>query len=324
MTRIRTDVTDLLGIALPIVQAGMSWVSSSAALPTAVSRAGGLGVLAAGPLRIEDLRRELAALREGVNSPFAVNVPLQRRELDRALDVLLDSPPPVVIGSQGGTSRYVKDFHAAGSLCLHVVGSVEHATKALRDGADGLIVVGAEAGGHPPPSLVTTLVLVRAVVKAHPGVPVIASGGFVDGHGLAAALALGAGAAQFGTRFLLSEEANVHPAYRRVVLDAAVEDSRVVGKGLGPIRALRNEFTDRMAVLEESGADVSERGDVFHSTSLRLAAVEGDVAGGKIEAGQSAGLVDDVLPAAQIVAGIVADYSRVVAGLPSFEDERRA
>ncbi|QWF86011.1 NAD(P)H-dependent flavin oxidoreductase [Amycolatopsis sp. CA-230715] len=317
---IATDVTRLLGIDLPIVQAGMSWASSAPELPLAVSRAGGLGVLAAGPMRPGDLRDAVRALRAGTDHPFAVNLPLYRKGAEEAMDLLVAERIPVLIASQGGPRRYLDRFRAAGTVCLHVVASAEHARKAADAGVDGLVVVGAEAGGHPPPDLVSTLVIVRAVARAVPGLPLIASGGFADGAGLAAALALGAGAAQFGTRFLASAEANVHPAYQRAVLSASVSDAQPLGRELGVIRALPNTFTREMAKLERDGASVEDRRVRFAESTLKMAAFDGDIDNGKIEAGQSAGLVDEVLPAAEIVRALAAEYLATVRALPQWTD----
>ncbi len=316
MTRISTSVTGLLGIDLPIVQAGMSWASSSSALPVAVSNAGGLGVVAAGPMRLPDLARVLTEVAAGTSRPWAVNLPLYRAGVDEVIELVLRHRPPVLIASQGGPRRYLERFHGIGTRCLHVVAGVPHALKAAAAGIDGLVVVGAEAGGHPPPAMVTTSVLVRAVAAAVPSTPVIASGGIADGAGLAAVLALGAGAAQFGTRFLASTEASVHPAYKEAVVAAGVDGTRTVGHGLGVIRALDNDFTSRMLALEESGAEEDLRRKAFQAATLRDAALHGDVAEGKLEAGQSAGLVDSVLPAADIVARIVREYRAARAGLP--------
>ncbi|MBE1493384.1 enoyl-[acyl-carrier protein] reductase II [Amycolatopsis lexingtonensis] len=315
MTRIATPVTRLLGVDLPIVQAGMSWASSSSALPLAVSNAGGLGVVAAGPMRLPDLDRVLTEVAAGTSRPWAVNLPLYRAGVDEVIELVLRHRPPVLIASQGGPRRYLERFHAIGTRCLHVVAGVSHALKAADAGVDGLVVVGAEAGGHPPPAMVTTSVLVRAVARAV-DLPVVASGGIADGAGLAAVLALGAGAAQFGTRFLASAEASVHPAYKEAVVTAGVDGTRTVGHGLGVIRALDNDFTARMRALEESGAEEALRRKTFQAATLLDAALHGDVAEGKLEAGQSAGLVDAVLPAAEIVARIVREYRTARAGLP--------
>ncbi|MHA6627133.1 NAD(P)H-dependent flavin oxidoreductase [Pseudonocardia sichuanensis] len=319
MTRLHTRATDVLGTDLPVVQAGMSWASSCSALPLAVSGAGGLGVVAAGPMRLPDLARTLAEMASGTERPWAVNLPLYRAGADEVIDLLLERPPPVLIASQGGPRRYLDRFHAVGTTCLHVVAGVEHARKAADAGVDGLVVVGAEAGGHPPPAMVTTQVLVRAVARAVPGVPLIASGGIADGAGLAAVLALGADAAQFGTRFLASTEAAVHPAYKAAVLAAGVDGTRTVGHGLGVIRAIANDFTARMGDLERGAADIEVRRTAFQAATLRDAALDGDVTGGKVEAGQSAGLVDEVLPAAAIVTRIVDEYAAACDRLPRRE-----
>jgi enoyl-[acyl-carrier protein] reductase II len=314
--RIATPVTEVLGVDLPIIQAGMSWASSCAALPAAVSAAGGLGVVGAGPMRLADLRRVIAQVRAATDRPFAVNVPLHRAGAAEVLDLLEAERIPVLIASQGGPDAYVRRFQDVGTRCLHVVASERHASRAVAAGVDGLVVVGGEAGGHPPASLVSTLVLVRAVVRAHPSVPIVASGGFADGAGLAAALALGAGAAQFGTRFLLSEESALHPAYKAAVLASGVADTLAVGRDIGLVRLVGNAFARRMAELEGMGADLAWRRAEFEKATLRMAAVDGDVTAGKVEAGQSAGLVDAVSPAGQIVARIAAEYAATVAWLP--------
>lgn len=315
--RIETPVTALLGIALPICQAGMSWASSCSALPLAVAQAGGLGVIAAGPMRLAELERAIDEVRGGTDAPFAVNMPLYRQGADEVLDLLERCRVPILVASQGGPKRYLERFRAIGTRCVHVVAGVEHAVKAADAGVDALIVVGGEAGGHPPGDLVSTLVVLRAVARALDGrVPLIASGGFADGAGLAAALALGAGAANFGTRFMATPEASLHPAYKQAVLAAAVGDTRTVGHGLGLIRALRNPFTDRMGGLEAAGADMADRKAVFAAATLKAAALDGDVDGGKLEAGQSAGLVDALVPAGELVARIAAEYLAAVGALP--------
>lgn len=311
-----TPVTTLLGIDYPVIQAGMSWASSSAALPVAVSNAGGLGVLAAGPMRFADFTSAVETIRSQTDRPFAVNIPLYRPGIDAMIEYLAANPVPVIIASQGGPRRHLERFRALGTRWLHVASTVEHAAKAAAAGVDGIVVVGAEAGGHPPVDLVSTLVILRAVRRALPEIPLVASGGFADGAGLAAALALGAGAAQFGTRFIASIEASVAPAYKDRVIAASVTDTRTVGRDIGLIRMLGNEFSDRMIELESSGASEACRKEQFVASSLKDAALDGDVVNGKVEAGQSAGLVDTIEPAADIVDSIVTHYRSVVSALP--------
>lgn len=315
--KISTKVTALLGIDLPIIQAGMSWASSCTALPLAVSRAGGLGVLAAGPMYLDALEQCIDEIAAGTDRPFAVNLPLYRQGADTVLDLLEAKRIPVIVVSQGGTSKYLDRFKAVGTICIHVVASEVHALKARDAGADALIVVGGEAGGHPPPSLVSTLVLVRAVARATEGrIPLIASGGFADGYGLLAALSLGAGAANFGTRFIATPEAGVSESYKQAVVDAGVDQTRTVGAGIGMIRVIRNAFADRMLELEGEGADIETRKSVFSASSLKMAAHDGEMENGKVEAGQSAGLVHGIVPAGDVVREIAREYAQALEGLP--------
>jgi enoyl-[acyl-carrier protein] reductase II len=197
----------LLGIAHPIVQGGMSWASSCAALPLAVSRAGALGVIAAGPMRPDDLVAAIRAVRAGTGNPFAVNVPLYNKRSAEFLDIVEAERVPILIASQGGPKALPR-FRAIGTKWVHVVASPLHAAKAEAAGVDALIAVGGEAGGHPAPDEVSAMVLVRAVAKAV-RIPVIGAGGVADGAGIAAMFALGAEGAQLGTRFLMTKEVAV-------------------------------------------------------------------------------------------------------------------
>jgi enoyl-[acyl-carrier protein] reductase II len=300
----RTRITELLGIEQPIFQAAMSWASSCSELVVAVSNAGALGVLAAGPLRIEDYRRILGEIKAGTNKPWGLNVPLNNPQAREMLDLALEARVPVMVASQGGPREHLARFRAVGTRWLHVVASVEHAKKAEAAGVDALVVDGMEAGGHPPPSEVSTLVLVRRVLQ-EVKLPVVASGGIADGAGIAAMLALGADAVQLGTRFIATPEANVHERYKRAVLDAEVHQTAFVGRGLAPIRQLENAFSKRYLALEAAGASIQEREALFKQHSLKQAALEGDVDWGKVEAGQSAGLVHDIVPAGELVRRLV-------------------
>jgi enoyl-[acyl-carrier protein] reductase II len=192
---VKTRITELLGIEHPIFQAAMSWASSNAPLIIAVSNAGGLGVLAAGPMRVEDFSQVVKEIRAKTRKPWGVNIPLNGKHAAELLQIALEEKIPVMVASQGGPREHLARFRAVGTKWLHVVASVEHAQKAEAAGVDALVVDGAEAGGHPPPSQVGTIVLVRRVVKATK-LPVVASGGVADGAGIAALLALGADAAR--------------------------------------------------------------------------------------------------------------------------------
>jgi enoyl-[acyl-carrier protein] reductase II len=302
----KTRITALLGIEHPIFQAAMSWASSNSALIVAVSNAGGLGVLAAGPLRPDDFRRILGEIKSKTKKPYGVNIPLNNPRAPELLEIALQERIPVMVASQGGPREHLARFRAVGTKWLHVVASVEHAQKAEAAGVDALVVDGAEAGGHPPPSEVGTLVLVRRVVKAT-RLPVVASGGVADGAGIAALLALGAEAVQLGTRFIATPEASVHDNYKQAVLAADVGDTALVGRGGLPIRQLKNAFSREYEAAERSGASPSDLELLFKQHSLKQAALDGDVENGKVEAGQSAGLVDEILPAAEVMRRLVAE-----------------
>jgi enoyl-[acyl-carrier protein] reductase II len=302
----RTRITDLLGIEHPIFQAAMSWASSNAPLVIAVSNAGGMGVIAAGPMRAEDFRIALKKIREGTQKPYGVNIPLNSSRAPELLDIAYEARIPVMVASQGGPREHLARFRAIGTKWLHVVASVEHAKKAEAAGVDALVVDGAEAGGHPPPSEVGTLVLVRRVARAVK-LPIVASGGIADGAGVVALLALGADAVQLGTRFIATPEASVHENYKRAVLAADVHDTTLVGRGGLPIRQLKNAFSAKYAAAERAGASPSQLEEIYKSSSMKAAALEGDVEWGKVEAGQSAGLVDDILPAAEVMRRLLAE-----------------
>lgn len=309
-----TRITRLLGIRHPIVQAGMSWASSSAALPAAVSNAGALGVLAAGPLRLEDFGRTLDQLAAATDRPYAVNIPLYRPQAADLLDAMVARRVPVVIASQGGPKAHLPRFREYGAVWIQVVSTLEHARKAADAGVDALVVVGGEAGGHPPANEVSTLVTVRRVLQ-EVSIPVIAGGGVADGWGIAALLALGADAVQLGTRFLLTDEAAVHANYKAAVLAADVHDTVLVGRRNLPVRGLHNAFAQAIFDAERDQLPQEDYDALFKKSTLKQAALDGDVAWGKVELGQSAGLVSRIRPAAEVVADLVRELAEASARL---------
>ncbi|TDS85134.1 nitronate monooxygenase [Comamonas sp. JUb58] len=311
-------ITRLLGIRHPIVQAGMSWASSNAALPAAVSNAGGLGVLAAGPLRLEDFIRTLDALAGATDKPYAVNIPLYRPQVAEILDAMVARKVPVVIASQGGPKAHLPRFRDYGAVWIQVVSTLEHAKKAEAAGVDALVVVGGEAGGHPPANEVSTLVTVRRVLQ-EVSIPVIAGGGVADGWGIAALLALGADAVQLGTRFLLTDEAAVHDNYKAAVLAADVHDTALIGRGSLPVRGLRNAFAQAIFDAERDQLAQDDYDALFKKSSLKQAALDGDIEWGKVELGQSAGLVSQIQPAAHVMAQLVQELAQASARLAGMD-----
>jgi len=295
-----TRITNLLGIKYPIVQAGMSWASSNVELPAAVSNAGALGVLAAGPMRVDDFSRTLDALAGATDKPYAVNIPLYRPQAAELLDAMAARQVPVVIASQGGPKAHLPRFREYGAVWIQVVSTLEHAKKAADAGVDALVGVGGEAGGHPPANEVSTLVTVRRVLQ-EVSVPVIAGGGVADGWGIAALLALGADAVQLGTRFLLTQEAGVHERYKAAVLAADVHDTALIGRRGLPVRGIRNAFAQAIFDAEREQMPQEHYDALFKKSTLKQAALDGDIEWGKVELGQSAGLISSIRPAAEVV-----------------------
>ena len=312
-----TRITELLGIRYPILQAGMSWASSNAELALAVSQAGALGVIAAGPMYPDALRAAIRAVKEQTDRPFAVNVPLYNPRAATFLDVVLEESVPIIVASQGGPKQHIARFKERGVTWLHVTASPEHASKAEAAGVDAVIAVGTEAGGHPPPDEVGSLVVVRAVVKAV-GIPVIGGGGLADGAGIAAMFCLGADGVQLGTRFLMTPESNLHTAYKERALAAGIADTTLIGRGKLPIRVLKNDFTREFEAAERSGASAEDLATLSAGRTLKMAAFDGDIDRGKVEVGQSVGLIDELLPAAELVQRLIAEFETAVERLSQF------
>ncbi|MGZ3287799.1 MAG: NAD(P)H-dependent flavin oxidoreductase [Xanthobacteraceae bacterium] len=314
-----TRITELLGIHYPILQAGMSWASSNTELALAVSQAGALGVIAAGPMHPDVLRAAIRTVKEHTDRPFAVNVPLYNARAATFLDIVLEEGVPIIVASQGGPKQHIARFKERGVTWLHVTASPEHAAKAEAAGVDAVVAVGTEAGGHPPPDEVGSLVVVRAVVKAV-SIPVIGGGGIADGAGIAAMFCLGADGVQLGTRFLLTPESNLHKAYKARALAAGIADTTLIGRGRLPIRVLKNDFMREFEAAERTGAPAEDLATLSASRTLKMAAFDGDVDRGKLEVGQSVGLIDELVPAGELVQRLIAEFETAVERLSRFRD----
>jgi enoyl-[acyl-carrier protein] reductase II len=304
----KTRVSELLGIDYPIIQGGMAWVAT-AELAAAVSEAGGLGVIGAGNMPADLLREQLKKVRLLTNRPFGVNVMLLSPYIDDVIDAVIDARVPVVTTGAGNPGKYLDALKAIGAKVIPVVPSVVLARRLERLGVDALIAEGHEAGGHVGES--TTMALIPQIVDAV-SVPVIAAGGIADARGVAAAFALGAEAVQVGTRFICAAECTAHANYKQAIVSAGDRDTVVTGRSTGhPVRCLRNRLTRQMMTLESEGrapAEIEQLG----VGRLRRAVVDGDVEEGSVMAGQSAGLVQRIQPAAEIVRELVQGVPGVV------------
>lgn len=283
----RSDICEALGIKYPIIQGAMAWIADST-LASAVSNAGGLGVIAAGGNTPENVRAEIRRAKELTDKPFAVNIMLLNSNADEVAKIVCEEGVKVVTTGAGSPGKYMEMWKSHGIKVIPVVASVALAKRMERSGADMVIAEGCEAGGHI--GELTTMALVPQIVDAV-NIPVIAAGGIADERGMMAAIALGAKGFQVGTRFLVAKECIVHDNYKQKVIDAKDMDSVVTGRSTGhPVRVLRNRLTREYVKLEKEGASSAEL-EAMGTGALRKAVLEGDVNNGSVMAGQVAALI---------------------------------
>ena len=285
----KTRITELLEIEYPLIQGGMAWVAEYH-LASAVSEAGGLGIIGAGGAPAEFVREQIRKTRDVTNKPFGLNIMLMNPEADAIAKVAAEEGVKVVTTGAGNPGKYMKMWKEAGVRVIPVVASVAMARMMERAGADGVVAEGMESGGHIGSA--TTMTLVPQVADAVE-IPVIAAGGIADGRGFAAAFMLGAEGVQIGTRFVVAKESIVHDNYKKKIIAARDIDSEVTGMSHGhPVRQLRNQMTREYLKLEKAGASFEELEQLTRG-ALRKAVVEGDAVNGTLMAGQIAGLVKE-------------------------------
>jgi enoyl-[acyl-carrier protein] reductase II len=305
---IKTELCDVLGIEHPIIQGGMAWVAT-AELVSAVSEAGGLGVIGSGNAPGEWVRVQIREVRSATDKPFGVNIMLMSPFAQEVINVCLEEKVPVVTTGAGSPGSFVESFKKAGVKVVPVVASVALAKRMQRYGADAIIAEGMESGGHV--GEMTTITLVPMVVDVV-SVPVVAGGGIADGRGLVAALALGAAGVQMGTRFICSDECIAHPDVKKTIVEASDRATAVAGATIGhPVRALKNRFVREFLDLERQGA-VQDELEAFGAGRMKLGLIDGDVKHGSLMAGQVAGMVCDIKPVRQIIDDIVAEATEVM------------
>ncbi len=296
-------ICQLLKTEYPLIQGGMAWVAN-ASLAAAVSNGGGLGLVAAGSMNGELLRAEIRKTRALTDKPFGVNIMLMNPAVDELAKVVIEERVDVVTTGAGSPGKYIEDWKKAGIVVIPVIPSVAYAKRMESMGADALVAEGTEAGGHI--GELTTMVLVPQVTEAVK-IPVIAAGGIADGRGVAAAFMLGAQGVQVGTRFLCCEECTIHEQYKQMVLKARDIDTTVTGRSGGhPVRVLKNKLTRSLLELEKKGATFEEMESITVG-SLRRAVQDGNIDEGSFMAGQSAGMVRSIQPAAEIIRQMFAE-----------------
>ena len=301
-------ITKLLGIKYPVFQGGMAQIARHQ-LASAVSNAGGLGIIASGGMSPEQLREESVNCKNYTDKPFAVNLMLMMHNINEIIDVIIDEGVGIVTTGAGTPRKYMPKLKEAGIKVIPVIPSVKAAKKMEELGCDAVVVEGMEAGGHVGES--TTMALLPQVTSAV-NIPVIAAGGIADGRGVAAAYCLGASGVQMGTVFLATEECPVSENYKNAIIEAVDTSTTLTGTKFGaPVRGIKNELTKRYHELEEKSSTLMELEELTLG-SLRKAAYEGDVENGSIMSGQIAGLVNEIRPVKDVIEGIFEEAQKVL------------
>ncbi len=312
----KTKLTELIGMKYPVIQGGMAWCSD-ASLASAVSKGGGLGVIAAGGAPVEWVKEQIRAVKEATDKPFGVNIMLMSPTSPEIAELVIEEKVPVVITGAGNPQPYMAKWKEAGIIVMPVVPTVALALRMERSGADGVICEGCEAGGHI--GNLTTMALIPQIRDAVK-IPVVGAGGIADGRGMAAAMVLGAHGVQVGTRFLCAKECTVDDAYKDKVVSAKDSSTVVTGRFTGhPVRVLKNKMARRMLEGEKEGMSAQEF-EKMGSGALRKAK-EGDADWGSLMAGQIAGLVKKIEPAADIIKDLCDGAERCLSGALSLKGE---
>ena len=303
-------VCQLLRIQYPIIQAGMVWASGWK-LASAVSNAGGLGIIGAGSMYPEVLRQHIQKCKAATDKPFGVNVPLLYTDLEKHLQIITEEKVPVIFTSAGNPKTWTARLKDAGITVVHVVSSSKFAIKSQEAGCDAVVAEGFEAGGHNGREETTTMVLIPAVTAAV-DIPVIAAGGIATGAQMAAAFALGAEGVQVGSRFVATPEASSHLNFKNAILESKEGDTQLMMKQLTPVRLLKNNFFQEVQEAELRGATTQELIDLLGRARAKAGMMEGNMDEGELEIGQVAALIKSIKPAGEIVAEIWTDYLQTI------------
>ena len=303
-------ISKLFQIKYPIIQAGMVWASGWQ-LASAVSNAGGLGLIGAGSMHPAVLRNHIKKFKKASNKPFGVNIPLFYPQLDEIISIIIEEKVPIVFTSAGSPKLWTSILKENDIKVVQVVSSVNFALKSQDAGVDAIVAEGFEAGGHNGREETTTMTLIP-MVKAEIELPLIAAGGIATGSAMLAAIALGADGVQVGSRFVASNEASSHPSFKQEVVRAAEGSTVLTLKEITPVRMLKNSFFQKINSLYQKGTDVEELKLVLGKGRAKRGMFEGDLEEGELEIGQISGLINDILPAAQIVKNLIDEYNQAL------------
>ncbi|WP_316797058.1 NAD(P)H-dependent flavin oxidoreductase [Pedobacter agri] len=308
-------ICNLFNIKYPIIQAGMVWCSGWK-LASAVSNAGGLGIIGAGSMYPAVLREHIQKCKHATEKPFGINIPLLYPNIQEIIDVVIEEGVKIVFTSAGNPATWTSLLKENGIIVVHVIANTKFALKAQEAGVDAIVAEGFEAGGHNGREETTTMCLIP-MIKAAVNIPVIAAGGIGSGKSTLAAFALGADAVQIGSAFAVAEESSAHPAFKNKIISSAEGDTKLAMKKLVPVRLLKNEFADAIAQAEAEGADRNTLMELLGRARAKLGMFEGDMENGELEIGQISAMLYEIKPAKQILEDIWAEY---LSGLKSFRD----
>ena len=303
-------VTSLFGIKYPLIQAGMIWCSGWR-LASAVSNAGGLGIIGSGSMYPEVLDHHVMKCKAATNKPFAVNLPMLYPSIEEHIETIIKHNVPIVFTSAGNPRTWTETLKKNGILVVHVVSSVKFAKKAEDAGVDAVVAEGFEAGGHNGRDETTTMCLIP-MVSREISIPLIAAGGIANGQSMLAAMNLGADGVQVGSRFVASEESSAHSFFKNEVIRAKEGDTTLTLKELTPVRLLHNPFYQEIVRAYEENASIDDLKALLGRGRAKQGMFEGDLENGELEIGQISGMIDEIKPADQIVEEIIAEYRTAV------------
>ena len=299
-------ITQLFGIKYPIIQGGMIW-NSGYKLASAVSNAGGLGLIGAGSMYPDVLREHIQKCKKATNKPFGVNVPMLYPNVEEIMQILVEEQVKIVFTSAGNPKTWTPFLKEHGITVVHVVSSSKFALKAQEAGVDAVVAEGFEAGGHNGREETTTLTLIP-MVKENIEIPLIAAGGIATGRGMLAAMILGADGVQMGSRFAASTESSAHEAFKKTIIETNEGDTLVTLKELAPVRLIKNKFFNDVQNAYANCASIEDLKHLLGRARAKKGMFEGDLVEGELEIGQIAGLIHDIQPVAVLIENIMAEF----------------
>lgn len=302
-------ITELFNIKYPLIQAGMVW-NSGYKLASAVSNAGGLGLIGAGSMYPEILREHIQKCKKATDKPFGVNVPMLYPQIEEIMNIIVEEGVKIVFTSAGNPKTWTSFLKEKGITVVHVVSSVKFALKSQEAGVDAVVAEGFEAGGHNGREETTTFTLIP-MVREKISIPLIAAGGIATGRGMLAAMVLGADGVQVGSRFVASEESSAHINFKQKVIDTLDGDTKLTLKELAPVRLIKNKFYQEVEALYGENPTIDQLKELLGRARAKKGMFEGDLDDGELEIGQIAGLIHEIKPAAEIVKEIISEYETV-------------